>query len=54
MYQDDLKVIWFCRDCGTSFVFRSDVEDHKKKVGHLEISKYDLSSFIVDIGMERI
>jgi hypothetical protein len=23
---DDLKVIWFCRECGTSFVFRSDVD----------------------------
>ncbi len=54
---DDLKVIWFCRECGTSFVFRSDVEDHKDSEGHSKISKHDLSSYIdmrVDIGMERI
>jgi hypothetical protein len=57
MHQDDLKVVWFCRECGTSFVFRSDVEDHKEKEGHSMISRYDLSSYMdmdVDMGMERI
>ena len=54
---DDLKVIWFCRECGTSFVFRSDVEDHEENEGHSKISKYDFSSYTdvgVDIGVERI
>lgn len=38
-------------------MFRSDVEDHKEKEGHLKISKYDLAGYIdmdVDLGMERI
>jgi hypothetical protein len=46
---DDLKVIWFCRECGTSFVFRSDVEDHKENEGHSKISKHDLTSYM-DMG----
>jgi hypothetical protein len=57
MNREDLKVIWFCRECGTSFVFRSDVEDHEENEGHSKISKYDLSSYTdmgVDIGVERI
>ena len=57
MHRDDLKVIWFCRECETSFVFWSDVDDHKEKEGHSKISKYDLSSHMdmdLDIGMERI
>jgi hypothetical protein len=57
MHQDDLRVIWFCGECGTSFVFWSDVEDHKEKEGHLKISKYDLAAYMdmdVDLGMERI
>ena len=57
MNREDLKVIWFCRECGTSFVFMSDVEDHEENEGHSKISKYDLSSYTdmgVDIGVERI
>ena len=57
MNHEDLKVIWFCRECGTSFVFMSDVEDHEENEGHSKISKYDLSSYMdmgVDIGVERI
>jgi hypothetical protein len=41
------------RQCATSFVFRSDVEDHKENEGHSKISKHDLSSYMnmgVDIG----
>ena len=47
MHRDDLKVISFCREFGTSFVFRSDVDDHKEKEGHSKISKYDLSYLCV-------
>lgn len=57
MNSEDLKVIWFCRECGTSFVFRSDVEDHEKNQRHSKISKYNLSSYTdmgVGIGVERI
>lgn len=57
MNREDLKVIWVCRECGTSFVFRSDVEDHEENEGHSKISKYDFSSYTdvgVDIGVERI
>jgi hypothetical protein len=50
MNREDLKVIWFCRECGTSFVFRSDVEDHEENEGHSKISKYDLSSYTVSIS----
>ncbi len=36
---DDLKVIWFCRECRTSFVFRSDVEDHKENEVDCDVTK---------------
>ncbi len=44
MHPDDLNRIWICHECKCSFVFRSDVDDHKSKSGHLEIEKYDLTS----------
>jgi hypothetical protein len=34
MHPDDLKTIWLCCDCGHSFLFHSDVEDHKKQFNH--------------------
>jgi hypothetical protein len=44
MHRDDLKVIWICIECKARFLFRSDVEDHKIKVGHSMTYKYDLLS----------
>ncbi|HET7147882.1 MAG TPA: hypothetical protein VFI73_05215 [Candidatus Nitrosopolaris sp.] len=57
MNREDLKVIWFCRECGISFVFRSDVDDHEENEGHSRIAKYDLASYMdmgVDIGVESV
>ena len=44
MHPDDLKMIWICAKCRASFLFRSDVEEHKIKLGHSTIYKYDLLS----------
>jgi hypothetical protein len=44
MHPDDLNAIWLCQECKCSFVFHSDVEDHKVKTGHTPIEKYDLVS----------
>jgi hypothetical protein len=44
MHQDDLKTVWICNECGMSFIFFSDMQDHKAKFGHVGIKKYDLSS----------
>lgn len=56
MNNDDLKVIWICRECGSSFVFRSDVEDHEENEGHSKISKHLISNMgvDVDVGLEQI
>jgi hypothetical protein len=40
--QDDLKKIWLCSECGICFIFSSDVDDHKKLVGHSKYVKYDI------------
>jgi len=56
MHHDDLKVVWFCHDCGSSFMFKSDVEDHSEKSRHSKISKFDLTRHIdlgVEVGLER-
>lgn len=42
MHPDDLKVLWLCRECGRSFAFHSDVENHKKQDNHSMIVLYDL------------
>ena len=44
MHRDDLNMIWICSECRTSFIFHSDVDDHREKTGHLKIHKYDLLS----------
>ena len=44
MHPDDLNSIWMCHECASSFVFRSDVDDHKEKTGHSLLSKFDLLS----------
>lgn len=48
---DDLKVIWICRQCGCSFVFRSDVEDHEEIEGHSKISKHLISNINMDLDL---
>ena len=42
--EDDLKMVWFCDDCGSSFFFSSDALDHRKVSMHFSISKFDLRS----------
>jgi hypothetical protein len=34
MHPDDLKKVWLCCECGRSFAFNSDVEDHKRQFRH--------------------
>jgi hypothetical protein len=40
----ELKSIWFCKDCKTTFIFRSDVEEHIDRMGHVYIDEYDMES----------
>ncbi|WP_148681078.1 hypothetical protein [Candidatus Nitrososphaera gargensis] len=44
MHPDDLNVVWLCRECGRSFAFNSDVEDHKRQFGHSKMMLYDLQA----------
>lgn len=39
----DLRSIWICKDCRSTFSFRSDVEEHAK-LGHNNINEYDMMS----------
>jgi hypothetical protein len=39
-----LNSIWFCKDCKANFLFRSDVEEHIDRTGHLSIHEYDMES----------
>lgn len=34
MHPDDLRVVWRCHDCGRSFVFNSDADDHVREFDH--------------------
>jgi hypothetical protein len=56
LHHDDLKVIWLCRECGSSFVFRSDVDDHEENEGHSKISKHLISNIDMDldVGLEQV
>jgi hypothetical protein len=40
----DLRSIWICKDCRSTFSFRSDVEEHVEKLGHNNINEYDMMS----------
>lgn len=40
----DLRSIWICKDCRSTFSFRSDVEEHVEKLGHNDINEYDMMS----------
>jgi hypothetical protein len=44
MHQDDLKTVWICNVCGMTFIFFSDMQDHKAKFAHIGTKKYDISS----------
>jgi hypothetical protein len=44
MNNDDLKTIWICPECRSTFIFHSDVDEHKVHTGHLRIQKYGLLS----------
>ena len=44
MHPEDLDYIWTCHECNSSFVFHSEVDEHKIKTGHSVISKFDLLS----------
>jgi hypothetical protein len=50
MHPEDLKVIWICRQCGSSFVFHADVDNHTEQTGHSNMQKNNLlSNKIIDI-----
>lgn len=40
----ELNSIWLCQDCKANFLFRSDVEEHIERTGHLLIHEYEMSS----------
>ncbi|MGH9973248.1 MAG: hypothetical protein ACRD93_05060 [Nitrososphaeraceae archaeon] len=40
----DLRSIWICKECRSTFSFRSDVEEHVEKLGHSNINEYDMIS----------
>jgi len=40
----DLRSIWICKECRSTFSFRSDVEEHIEKLGHENINEYDMIS----------
>jgi len=42
---DDLKHIWFCRDCKAQFIFLADVEQHTDETGHEQMTKIQFSEF---------
>ncbi len=44
MHPDDLNIVWLCRECGRSFAFNSDVEDHKRQFGHSKMMRHDLEA----------
>jgi hypothetical protein len=41
---DDLNNVWVCTNCQASFMFLSDVADHKEQTGHTEISQVNLDN----------
>lgn len=47
MRDEDLKIIWICKDCKDKFVFISDVDDHKMKYNHINILRFDMESGVV-------
>jgi hypothetical protein len=44
MHPDDLNIVWLCRECGRSFTFNSDVEDHKRQFNHSKMMLCDLQT----------
>ena len=40
----DLRSIWICKECSSTFSFRSDVEEHVNKLGDSKINEYDMMS----------
>ena len=49
---EDLKNIWICRDCHSSFAFVSDLDDHKKETMHKKIMRIDLETGKLMTGRE--
>ena len=44
MHPDDLSKVWLCYECGRSFTFNSDIEDHKRQFMHSKVLLYDLEN----------
>ena len=42
MHPDDLKTIWSCRECGRTFVYNSDAEDHQRQFNPSDMVLRDL------------
>jgi hypothetical protein len=42
--RDDLNNVWVCTNCKASFMFSSDVDDHKEQTGHTEITQINLEN----------
>jgi len=44
MHPNDLNKIWLCNECGSVFIFHSDVENHMQIRNHSAISMRELES----------
>ncbi len=42
MHPDDLKTMWLCCECRRTFLFHSDVEDHKREFNHSRVMLSDI------------
>ncbi len=43
MHAEDLKIVWLCCQCRRSFLFHSDVEDHKREFNHSKVMLCNIS-----------
>ncbi len=37
-----LDKLWLCRECNVKFIFFSDVKEHIRMKGHIQITEFDL------------
>ena len=42
MHNVTLDKLWLCRECNVKFIFFSDVKEHIRMKGHIQITEFDL------------
>ena len=45
---EDLDRLYFCSECGNSFLFRSDKENHTESKGHTRFTVYTLEGKLLN------